>query len=33
MEKAFLRDLWIAWRKAVNLPLVAPYYPRMQLHK
>jgi hypothetical protein len=33
MEKAFLRDLWIAWRKAVNLPLVAPYYPRMQLQK
>jgi hypothetical protein len=33
MEKAFLRDLWVAWREAVNLPLVAPYYPRMQLHK
>ena len=33
MEKAFLRDLWIAWRKALNLPLVAPYYPRMQLQK
>ena len=33
MEKAFLRDLWIAWRNALNLPLVAPYYPRMQLHK
>jgi hypothetical protein len=33
MEKAFLRDLWIAWRNAVNLPVVQPYYPRMQLHK
>ena len=30
MEKAFLRDLWLAWRAAVNLPLVAPYFPRMQ---
>ena len=27
MEKAFLRDLWIAWREAVNLPVVAPYFP------
>lgn len=25
MEKAFLRDLWVAWRKAVGLPVVAPY--------
>jgi hypothetical protein len=32
MEKAFLRDLWLAWRSAVNLPVVAPYYPRMQRH-
>lgn len=30
MEKAFLRDLWVAWRTAVNLPIVAPYFPRMQ---
>ena len=29
MEKAFLRDLWLAWRKAVNLPVVAPYFPRL----
>ena len=27
MEKTFLRDLWIAWRRAVNLPIVAPYFP------
>jgi hypothetical protein len=30
MEKAFLRDLWIAWRRALNLPVVQPYYPRMR---
>jgi len=30
MEKAFLRDLWLAWRTAVNLPIVQPYFPRMQ---
>jgi hypothetical protein len=30
MEKAFLRDLWVAWRKAVNLPVVAPYFPRIE---
>jgi hypothetical protein len=30
MEKAFLRDLWVAWRTAVNLPVVQPYFPRMQ---
>lgn len=30
MEKAFLRDLWVAWRKAVNLPVVAPYFPRFE---
>ncbi len=29
MEKTFLRDLWIAWRSAVNLPVVAPYFPRI----
>lgn len=29
MEKAFLRDLWLAWRRAVNLPVVAPYSPRL----
>jgi hypothetical protein len=30
MEKTFLRDLWIAWRGAVNLNIVPPYFPRMQ---
>jgi hypothetical protein len=30
MEKTFLRDLWIAWRRAVNLPIVPPYFPRAQ---
>lgn len=25
MEKVFLRDLWVAWRRAVNLPIVRPY--------
>jgi hypothetical protein len=30
MEKAFLRDLWLAWRRAVNLPAMQPYFPRMQ---
>ena len=30
MEKIFLRDLWIAWRRAVRLPVVAPYYPRAE---
>lgn len=29
MEKAFLRDLWLAWRRAVSLPVVPPYFPRM----
>ena len=29
MEKAFLRDLWVAWRKAAGLPVVAPYFPRI----
>ncbi|HEX3532788.1 MAG TPA: hypothetical protein VHT23_01110 [Gemmatimonadaceae bacterium] len=30
MEKAFLRDLWLAWRRAANLPVVAAYFPRVQ---
>ncbi|HJP61491.1 MAG TPA: transposase [Gemmatimonadaceae bacterium] len=30
MEKAFLRELWLAWRKAVDLPLVRAYHSRMQ---
>jgi hypothetical protein len=30
MEKAFLRDLWLAWRSAENLPMVAPYFPRVE---
>jgi hypothetical protein len=30
MEKAFLRDLWIAWRRSVNLPVVSPYFPRIE---
>ncbi len=29
MEKTFLRDLWLAWRTAVNLAVVPPYFPRM----
>jgi hypothetical protein len=29
MEKAFLRDLWIAWRDATGMPVVAPYFPRI----
>ena len=29
MEKAFLRDLWIAWRTAASLTVVPPYLPRM----
>ncbi|HET9636955.1 MAG TPA: hypothetical protein VFP26_13590 [Gemmatimonadaceae bacterium] len=29
MEKTFLRDLWLAWRKATNLPVVRPYHPRI----
>jgi hypothetical protein len=28
MEKAFLRDLWIAWRRAIDLPIVPAYFPR-----
>jgi hypothetical protein len=28
MEKMFLRDLWISWRRAENLPVVPPYFPR-----
>jgi hypothetical protein len=30
MEKVFLRDLWLAWRRAVRLPVIAPYYPRAE---
>lgn len=29
MEKAFLRDLWIAWRLAEGMAVVAPYCPRI----
>jgi Transposase IS116/IS110/IS902 family len=29
MEKTFLRDLWLAWRGAVNLPVVSAYFPRL----
>jgi hypothetical protein len=29
MEKTFLRDLWVAWRNAVNLAVVPPYFPRL----
>jgi hypothetical protein len=29
MEKLFLRDLWVSWRRAVNLPIVRPYHPRI----
>jgi hypothetical protein len=29
MEKAFLRDLWLAWRRALNLPVVPSYFPRL----
>ena len=29
MEKAFLRDLWLAWRRALNMPVVASYFPRL----
>jgi len=29
MEKTFLRDLWVAWRTAVNLAVVPPYFPRL----
>jgi hypothetical protein len=30
MEKMFLRDLWIAWRRAVDLPIVPAYFPRIE---
>ena len=30
MEKVFLRDLWLAWRRALNLPVVNSYYPRLK---
>jgi len=29
MEKAFLRDLWLAWRRALNMPVVPSYFPRL----
>jgi hypothetical protein len=29
MEKTFLRDLWLAWRGVVNLPVVPSYFPRL----
>jgi hypothetical protein len=29
MEKTFLRDLWLAWRAAANLPIVPSYFPRL----
>lgn len=29
MEKVFLRDLWIAWRRALNMPVVPSYFPRL----
>jgi len=30
MEKAFLRDLWIAWRRSVDLPVIPAYFPRIE---
>jgi hypothetical protein len=30
LEKTFLRDLWLAWRHAANLPVVVAYFPRIQ---
>ena len=29
MEKVFLRDLWLAWRRALDLPIVPSYFPRL----
>lgn len=29
MQKMFLRDLWLAWRRVENLSIVPPYYPRV----
>jgi hypothetical protein len=29
MEKTFLRDLWVAWRRAAGLTVLAPYFPRI----
>jgi len=29
MEKVFLRDLWLAWRCTLGLPVVPSYYPRL----
>lgn len=31
MEKAFLRDLWVAWRGAVDLPVVPAYFPHLNM--
>jgi len=30
MEKIFLRDLWLAWRTAVGLPVVRPYFGKRE---
>jgi hypothetical protein len=30
MQKTFLKDLWLAWRRVEDLPIVAPYYPRVE---
>lgn len=29
MQKMFLKDLWLAWRRVESLPIVPPYYPRV----
>jgi hypothetical protein len=29
MEKAFLRDLWVAWCRAVDLPVMPAYFPHL----
>src|SRR5687768_988813 len=29
MEKTFLRELWVAWRRAVGLHVVPPYFPHL----
>ena len=29
MEKAFLRDLWVAWRRALGMPVVPAYFPHL----
>ncbi|HJP86776.1 MAG TPA: transposase, partial [Gemmatimonadaceae bacterium] len=33
MEKIFLRDLWLAWRKAVGLAVVRPYFGKREAGK